>query len=750
MVELKLDFDEGIVLQTTEIGRCCPKEISIDELYLTNKNIICIYKKSNGLFAKSDLITDKIPISSIKVVNGKAQVMKVDDDDYGLVLQILFNDNRRELFVFYDDNNDKLLNQWHAALIYATTGVEIPQEAAAPKGKKSKEAFTGAALFAGVKEAFDAAKQTVASAIAQEETPVAAPKAEPEYAPAAPVQHPEEPRKYIFCSNCGEKLNAGSKFCNACGTPTSGAAPQTAVKPEPVAPPIPDPVPTPAPPTQEQRTKEQLVGAGAALFAGVKEVLNTAKQTVASAIAQEETPAPQPEPTPTPAAPTPPPVIPEYEPSKPTTERKTSYDGEIYKCPNCGDIMDAYESVCESCGYERRGAKATSSVRELSARLQAIEAQRPPKKHTSIFSQAMNQGHISKTDEQKIDLIKNFAIPNNKEDILEFAVLAVSNIDPDAFSTMNNASVYDASKKAISNAWMAKFEQAYQKGKLMFGDSPELHNIYQMYLDKKKSISKKKTGVWKMLGITYGILIAIIAVVLISVNVSNSTSKNEEEARLNNLVQQIETALDAEDYALALMHATRLDYSGPYNEDKERDWAIQQEYWINKIINKAAEDGIILERPTIDTEKEDTNSEPTASQTNNSVVSQDTIQQFINGYEKANFAKYDSSEEGTEFADSRIYFYCTLTQTEILEADGTTTILGHVTDDTDNKWLIQLHFVPGVSKTAFDGYVGQSVILRGVYSGYSSARNIPVVVLDEMIILETGENVLGMQKLLDE
>ena len=40
MVELKLDFDEGIVLQTTEIGRCCPKEISVDELYLTNKNII--------------------------------------------------------------------------------------------------------------------------------------------------------------------------------------------------------------------------------------------------------------------------------------------------------------------------------------------------------------------------------------------------------------------------------------------------------------------------------------------------------------------------------------------------------------------------------------------------------------------------------------------------------------------------------------------------------------------------------------
>lgn len=34
--------------------------------------------------------------------------------------------------------------------------------------------------------------------------------------------------------------------------------------------------------------------------------------------------------------------------------RKTSYDGEICKCPNCGDTIDAYETVCEACGYELR------------------------------------------------------------------------------------------------------------------------------------------------------------------------------------------------------------------------------------------------------------------------------------------------------------------------------------------------------------------------------------------------------------
>ena len=82
--------------------------------------------------------------------------------------------------------------------------------------------------------------------------------------------------------------------------------------------------------------------------------------------------------------------------------RKVVYDGEIHKCPNCGALLAAYESVCEACGYERRGAKATSSVQELARKLEAIEAQRPAKKVRSIFNQAFTQGHISKTDEQKV------------------------------------------------------------------------------------------------------------------------------------------------------------------------------------------------------------------------------------------------------------------------------------------------------------------------------------------------------------
>lgn len=198
--------------------------------------------------------------------------------------------------------------------------------------------------------------------------------------------------------------------------------------------------------------------------------------------------------------------------------RKTVYDGEIHKCPNCGDILDAYESVCETCGYERRGTKATSSVQELAQKLEAIETQRPPKKVTSIFTQAFTQGHISKTDEQKINLIQSFPIPNTKEDIMEFAVMAISNVDPDVFSTMSMSNPYNnAPKQAISNAWLSKFEQAYQKGRLMFGDSAELENMHSLYVRKKKSIRIKKNAIWIAYGIIFGFLGLVAGIMALTI-----------------------------------------------------------------------------------------------------------------------------------------------------------------------------------------------------------------------------------------
>lgn len=133
------------------------------------------------------------------------------------------------------------------------------------------------------------------------------------------------------------------------------------------------------------------------------------------------------------------------------TKRKIVYDGEIHKCPNCGDIIDAYETVCEACGYELRGRKITSVVHELSLKLEkADDAQK------------------------KEELIRTFYIPNTREDIHEFFILALSNIKIGGMNT---------------DAWMVKLEQAYQKAELSFGNSQEFNRLKDLY-EKAQSMNR--------------------------------------------------------------------------------------------------------------------------------------------------------------------------------------------------------------------------------------------------------------------
>lgn len=175
------------------------------------------------------------------------------------------------------------------------------------------------------------------------------------------------------------------------------------------------------------------------------------------------------------------------------TKRKTVYDGEIHKCPNCGEILSSFVTACSTCGYELRGTKATGSVRELQLKLEELYAKRPLRKVHTVFTQALSGGQISNTDEEIVGLIKNFSIPNNKEDIMEFIILASSNIDVKVYGV--NSQQYQTlnpAQREISDAWLAKYEQAYQKAHLMFGGTQDFLNIQSAYAQKMREIQKRK------------------------------------------------------------------------------------------------------------------------------------------------------------------------------------------------------------------------------------------------------------------
>lgn len=445
--------------------------------------------------------------------------------------------------------------------------------------------------------------------------------------------------------------------------------------------------------------------------------------------------------------------------------RKTVYDGEIHKCPNCGEALASFIINCPSCGYEIRGAKNSTSVQEISAKLEAIEKSRPAK-NSGLRSFFENQNEVTETDMRKISLIRSFVIPNTKEDLLEFLVLASSNINLQRYSTLSGIS---ASEQAVSDAWEAKFEQAYEKAKLSFDHSPEFEKIHTMYLKKNGEIKsrKKKSGyVW----IGFGIFFAIFSLVLF-ISVSRITSSENkqidaENLRLEAIVEEVYAALEDGNYVLARAKAASLVFSGPYTSTA----SLATEKWdktrseLLEIISDTEKNGSenTVESATTNNSATDNNNFPDtngtfANDSNSSAntestmsTSRDITNDFVAGYEKAEFDKFNSLEAGNNLADSLIYFYCKIDKTELLDTGDSTMILGHVIDDFGNKWLVELHIFPVVSTTFFDSYVGQEIILRGVYAGFSKAKDMPVVILDEMVVLATGETIIGLQKLLDE
>lgn len=416
-----------------------------------------------------------------------------------------------------------------------------------------------------------------------------------------------------------------------------------------------------------------------------------------------------------------------------TDQRKTVYDGEIHKCPECGEIINSFVLNCPACGLELRGINSSSSINQFVAKLEEIESKREHSK-SNPWRELYFGKKLSKTDEQKISLIRSFAIPNTKEDLFEFLILSVSNIDYSAYENENSLRV-DA-RREVSEAWRSKFEQAYQKAKMMFPSDPQFAEIEQMHKSTNNSIKKAKNKQWRLAAIIWGSLITFFLIIFIVGCSISAITDSKETKRLEGIEDQIECALDNKNFKYALALAEQLVYGGT-NDNLVRDWVIKKDYWIDKTIQTAFENGIALERTSYSTEDSAKLLETEYDYNN-----------FVVGYEKAEFEKYNSPASENGLGGKEIFIVGVLEKTELLETDGTYIILGYIADEVNNTWLIKMHVVPIVSETYFESAIGQKVVCKVIYDGYSEVKQMPSTTLDELMILNSGAIIYGLQKIM--
>ena len=173
---------------------------------------------------------------------------------------------------------------------------------------------------------------------------------------------------------------------------------------------------------------------------------------------------------------------------------KSEKFGDVRKCPSCGAMLQSFQTKCDECGYEFRNIGVVNSSQKLFDLLQAAELRKSEqiaahhqeknrrleelsRKHnneTNLVKIFSGSKHHAKQDEEREDLIrelnndlqtlerkaiedktsiiKNFPVPNSKEDLLELLAMASSN-------AYDNDGVIGPEEEV----WIQKTDQIYQK-----------------------------------------------------------------------------------------------------------------------------------------------------------------------------------------------------------------------------------------------------------------------------------------------
>lgn len=169
-------------------------------------------------------------------------------------------------------------------------------------------------------------------------------------------------------------------------------------------------------------------------------------------------------------------------------------------CPNCGAPIKSYEYVCPYCKTELRNIEVTPSIEKFSEGLRSIQLSGTNR--NSVMQKLIGfdysdlpQFQIDTQKNKRIaDYIKNYPVPNTKEDLIEFMLLATSNIN-------------NKEEDVVLEAWLSKMKQINDKAKLTIKDEGLLNHLDEVYNDNKNEIDRIKKMKIDSIKKTYGIVI---------------------------------------------------------------------------------------------------------------------------------------------------------------------------------------------------------------------------------------------------
>lgn len=387
---------------------------------------------------------------------------------------------------------------------------------------------------------------------------------------------------------------------------------------------------------------------------------------------------------------------------------------------------------------------------------------------------------LSVEEKRKVALIENSTFPNEREATVETMMFLKSKIAFLASEKFDRKTLYWA------NIWYTKAEQLNHRANIILKDDEVVKNVYADVIMSKESIKKKqklRAGIGFIIVGLYLILVSVSVAVVFGGGKHYEVSRQMGEvSTVSNIVSNTNTKDDFNwrtDGLFAYLPKPEVNYSRIIFETQdslqiEFDNISQDQF--DSYVNICKQSGFSEDAMQVDNffwgysaegldlsisyfaddkmmeimiNSYSINGEGMNSETTNS-VEKDISDEFVAGYEKADFSSYNTPAVGNRLEGKPIYIIGALVETEILEADGTKTILGYVVDDNGNTWLLLMHTIPVVAEEYFDAALGKEIICTAVYEGYSEVKEMPAATLSELMIIENGTVIDGMQKLFDD
>lgn len=162
----------------------------------------------------------------------------------------------------------------------------------------------------------------------------------------------------------------------------------------------------------------------------------------------------------------------QLESSKPKQKEKV---GNLNTCPSCGSTVNSFQTKCSDCGHEFRNVQMNNSIKDLMSELKNIKK--------SNFKE--DDGDIDEEEyfKARAEVIRNFAIPTTKEDLIEFATKSIAEFKEKEID-------YDE----LNSAWASKAEESISKLMVFSKNDDSLVSVIALLENNLKNKQKRNNS----------------------------------------------------------------------------------------------------------------------------------------------------------------------------------------------------------------------------------------------------------------